>query len=212
MWTKRLDGCSFDVDVWGRILSIRQLVVSPQEDVKTWMRYSSLARQNNRLHLAINILKQFGVDQRLDCSEQSFQHPEVHMAYLEHLNATGQQQHAFQGAQQLIETLALLSGQTHSNLGVAASASARIPGHREGDNGGIGVRLSREELLLLKAQCHTCLGTWQMELKSFKQHPEIIRNVLTHLELATTAAPHSYTFWCIPPLNALMSLNKSHAP
>jgi FKBP12-rapamycin complex-associated protein len=179
MWTRRLDFCSADVDVWERILSIRSLVVSPHEDVQTWTRFAALARENKRFYLALNILKGFGVSE--DSAEQAFQYPQVHMAYLEHLSATGSLSRAFGGAEQLMQALTqLLEEGEHK---------AQEP------NTGSGGRLSREELFLLKAQCHTKLAEWQLELLPFKDHPNIIPTVLHNLEQATKSASTCYKFW-----------------
>ena len=38
MWAKRLRGCQRSVDVWQRLLSIRSLVLTPQEDFRNLVR------------------------------------------------------------------------------------------------------------------------------------------------------------------------------
>jgi len=49
MWWQRLSGCHRVVEDWQKILQVRTLVVSPHEDVHTWLKYASLCRKSNRL-------------------------------------------------------------------------------------------------------------------------------------------------------------------
>ena len=42
-------GCQRVVEDWQRILQVRSLVVTPQEDMKTWLKYASLCRKTRRL-------------------------------------------------------------------------------------------------------------------------------------------------------------------
>lgn len=49
MWWERLSGCQRVVEDWQKIIQVRTLVVSPQEDVHTWLKYASLCRKSNRL-------------------------------------------------------------------------------------------------------------------------------------------------------------------
>lgn len=49
MWWQRLSGCQRVVEDWQKIIQVRTLVVSPQEDVHTWLKYASLCRKSNRL-------------------------------------------------------------------------------------------------------------------------------------------------------------------
>lgn len=48
----RLEGCQRDVEVWQRILQVRSLVLSPHEDMDTWIHFSDLCRDSDRLNLA----------------------------------------------------------------------------------------------------------------------------------------------------------------
>lgn len=49
IWWERLSGCQRVVEDWQKIIQVRTLVVSPQEDVHTWLKYASLCRKSNRL-------------------------------------------------------------------------------------------------------------------------------------------------------------------
>lgn len=48
----RLEGCQRDVEVWQRILQLRSLVLSPSEDIDTWITFVDLCRTSDRLNLA----------------------------------------------------------------------------------------------------------------------------------------------------------------
>lgn len=44
-----VQGCQRVVEDWQRIIQVHTLVVSPQEDMFTWMKYASLCRKASRL-------------------------------------------------------------------------------------------------------------------------------------------------------------------
>ena len=49
MWWQRLQGCQRIVEDWQKIIQVHSLVVSPEEDMRTWLKYSSLCRKSGRL-------------------------------------------------------------------------------------------------------------------------------------------------------------------
>ena len=51
MWGARLMGCRRGVDVWQRIIGVRMLVVPPEKDVPTLLKFASLCIKSNRLPL-----------------------------------------------------------------------------------------------------------------------------------------------------------------
>lgn len=48
----RLQGCQPDVDVWQRILQVRALVLSPDDDPAMWIKFANLCRKSERMALA----------------------------------------------------------------------------------------------------------------------------------------------------------------
>ncbi|CAG0917860.1 unnamed protein product [Notodromas monacha] len=52
MWWDRLQGCQKTVDYWQKILQVRSLVLSPQENQEAWLKFASLCRKANRLSLS----------------------------------------------------------------------------------------------------------------------------------------------------------------
>lgn len=49
---KRLQGCQPDVEVWQRILQVRALVLSPEDDPIMWIKFANLCRKSDRMFLA----------------------------------------------------------------------------------------------------------------------------------------------------------------
>ena len=56
MWTARLKGCQRDVDIWQEILSIRSLVMTPIQELDTYIEFASLCRKSGRLRLSYKVL------------------------------------------------------------------------------------------------------------------------------------------------------------
>eukprot|EP00298_Acanthocystis_sp_HF-20_P015221 c21063_g2_i2.p1 GENE.c21063_g2_i2~~c21063_g2_i2.p1 ORF type:complete len:1228 (+),score=606.75 c21063_g2_i2:74-3685(+) len=57
MWRDRLDGCQRDVEVWLQILSVRWLVINPQSDISTNIRFASMCSRDQRKTLAERALR-----------------------------------------------------------------------------------------------------------------------------------------------------------
>ena len=80
-------GCQRVVEDWQKILKVRSLVLSPQEDMKSWLKYSSLCRKSGRLALSHKTLVMLlgtdpskQVDQPLPTT-----YPQVTFAYMKHM-------------------------------------------------------------------------------------------------------------------------------
>ncbi|KAK0535707.1 phosphatidylinositol kinase- protein kinase tor1 [Tilletia horrida] len=52
IWMKRLDKCQPEVDVWQRILSVRSIVLTPEDDIDSWIKFANLCRKSGRMVLA----------------------------------------------------------------------------------------------------------------------------------------------------------------
>lgn len=48
-WWDRLQGCQPIVEDWQRIIQVHSLVLTPQDDMKTWLKYASLCRKSGQL-------------------------------------------------------------------------------------------------------------------------------------------------------------------
>lgn len=51
-WTKRLRGCQRNVEVWQRMLKVRALVITPQENTEMYIKFASICRKAQRGGLA----------------------------------------------------------------------------------------------------------------------------------------------------------------
>ncbi|KAF2644919.1 ARM repeat-containing protein [Massarina eburnea CBS 473.64] len=51
-WMKRLKGLEPNPDVWQRMMKVRQLVITPQQSMDMWIKYTNLCRKNERHGLA----------------------------------------------------------------------------------------------------------------------------------------------------------------
>ena len=84
-WAKRLSGCQRYVDVWQRILRVRLLVVSPQEDQAMWVKFANLCRKSGRANLAHKTLVLlFGTEPTKADKSIWTKHPLVTYSYLKY--------------------------------------------------------------------------------------------------------------------------------
>jgi len=44
-----IQGCQRLVEDWQRIIQVHSLVLSPEEDMHTWLKYAALCRKSSRL-------------------------------------------------------------------------------------------------------------------------------------------------------------------
>lgn len=62
----RLQGCQKDIDVWQKILQLRNLVLTPADDVTSWIKLANLCRKSERISLAEktlnSLLEEHGID------------------------------------------------------------------------------------------------------------------------------------------------------
>ena len=61
MWTNRLHGCQRSVEVWLKILSVRSLVLTPREDLFTYIEFARICRKSDsKSQLSGKILQALG--------------------------------------------------------------------------------------------------------------------------------------------------------
>ena len=80
-------GCQRVVDDWQRILQVRSMVIKPQDDERTWLKFASLCRKSGRLHLSHKTLVSIlGIDpSKNPDSNLPTLHPQATLAYCKHL-------------------------------------------------------------------------------------------------------------------------------
>ncbi len=108
-WNKRLKGCQPHPEVWQRMLKVRTLVVSPQDNMEMWIKFANLCRKNNRHGLAEKSLQYligtnepiYEVAQKRD---HSIPYP-VHYACFKFLWSSGRQQSALNNLKDFTATM-----------------------------------------------------------------------------------------------------------
>ncbi|KAI5755082.1 hypothetical protein M8J77_013919 [Diaphorina citri] len=106
MWWERLQGCEQRVEDWQRIIQVHTLVISPHEDMHTWLKYASLCRKSQRYMLSHKTLVMLlGVDPSLHPDNPlPIDHPHVTFAYTKHLWSAGLKELAFKQLQNFVIT------------------------------------------------------------------------------------------------------------
>lgn len=104
MWWERLQGCEQRVEDWQRIIQVHTLVISPHEDMHTWLKYASLCRKSQRYMLSHKTLVMLlGVDPSIHPDNPlPIEHPHVSFAYTKHLWSAGQKELAFKQLQTFV--------------------------------------------------------------------------------------------------------------
>eukprot|EP01130_Rhizamoeba_saxonica_P013003 TRINITY_DN5522_c0_g1_i2.p1 TRINITY_DN5522_c0_g1~~TRINITY_DN5522_c0_g1_i2.p1 ORF type:complete len:981 (+),score=219.79 TRINITY_DN5522_c0_g1_i2:47-2944(+) len=103
MWRKRLEWCQKDVDVWRRILAVRSIAISPNDDLQTWIKFSSLCIKSGKLDLArkslINLMSNNSIEENL------YENPMIAFAYIKEQWAEGHHDYAFDHLKKLYTTI-----------------------------------------------------------------------------------------------------------
>ncbi|KAG1065344.1 hypothetical protein G6F42_026846 [Rhizopus arrhizus] len=81
-WVKRLEGCERNVEVWQRILRVRTMVISPQEDMEMWIKFANLCRKSGRFSLSEKTLRSL---MEADGDGSGTPHPKIVYAQLKHM-------------------------------------------------------------------------------------------------------------------------------
>lgn len=187
-WQKRLQGCQRDVEVWQRILQVRSLVLTPSEDMDTWIHFADLCRTSDRLNLAEKTLTSLvgSSCSNLDAESRSRAPPPIVFAYY---RLKWAQAGASDSREEKLETLGYLNDFTQTLS----------------DDMGLGARDHQGRLILpdaklygeytkLLARCHVELGRWQAAINEdgFTSDPSA---VLSNYALATELDPEWYQAW-----------------
>jgi len=174
-WWNRLQGCQRVVEDWHKILQVRSLVLSPQEDMMSWLKYSSLCRKSGRLALSHKTLVMLlGTDP----SKQADQplpttYPQVTFAYMKHMWNENKKEEAFRHLQHFVEST--LHQQALQSLSPT-------------DDG-----QKREELLKLVAKCYLKLGDWKTDLQGYSEAS--IPQIIQYYASATENDKNCYKAW-----------------
>ncbi|XP_075220340.1 serine/threonine-protein kinase Tor [Lycorma delicatula] len=174
IWWDRLQGCQRVVEDWQKIIQVRTLVVSPQEDMYTWLKYASLCQKSFRLNLSHKTLVMLlGMDPSQHPDQPlPTNHPQVTFAYTKHLWATGKKEQAFSQLHQFVQVYL----QQPVITWTSPDESKQQELHRR-----------------LLARCYLKLGQWQESLQGINEHS--IPAVLQYYAAATGHDTTWYKAW-----------------
>ncbi|CAL1276555.1 unnamed protein product [Larinioides sclopetarius] len=146
-WWDRLQGCQRIVEDWQKIMQVHSLVVSPQEDMRSWLKYASLCRRAGRLAMSNRTLVMLlgadpsaNPDVALPCT-----HPQVTFAYIKHMWKSNHKQNAFNQLLNFVNVS--LVSQEYRNM----------------NNGG------PSEITKLLSRCYLKLGEWEENLHGINE-------------------------------------------
>nr|AOZ57106.1 Serine threonine-protein kinase TOR [Saccharum hybrid cultivar R570] len=172
MWNERIKGTKRNVEVWQALLAVRELVLPPNEDRDTWIRFAKLCWKNGRISQARSTLVkllQFDPESSPELTLYHA-HPQVALAYLKYQYAVGDElkrRDAFSRLQELSVQLATTMGNfpgTSANHGTMSNAG--VP---------------------LIARVYLTLGSWKKALSSALDD-DSIQEILISYNNATLSA------------------------
>ncbi|KAI8813143.1 armadillo-type protein [Cladochytrium replicatum] len=196
-WMNRIKGCQRNIEVWQRILKVRQLVLSPKEDVDMFIKFANLCRKGGRLTLSHRTLCNLldGDVKELTDIDVAKGPPAVIYASLKHVWSAGQKELSFAQMKRFTTVLNDRLGLTDANFAFAQAQNARgaltvLPNSSQyqGTDG------SRMPLLRLLARCHLKLGEWQTALLDDLSE-DAIPDILKSYQRATQCDSDWYKAW-----------------
>ncbi|RYC60186.1 hypothetical protein CHU98_g6031 [Xylaria longipes] len=222
-WEIRLKGCQRNVEVWQRMLRLRALVITPEENMHMWIKFANLCRKSGRMGLAEKSLKGLvGSDYSLDtiipywsqngqpqASSTRRIPPQVVYAVLKFYWEHGQSGNIRQAghAEKTLFCLRKFTADTVQRLEMARASLQSVPNGMEamGDysfHNGVEPGMSHlrshkefQEQTVLLAKCFLRQGEWQVALnKSDWQHSSV-QDILTSYSKATQYNPKWYKAW-----------------
>ncbi|KZT27933.1 phosphatidylinositol 3-kinase [Neolentinus lepideus HHB14362 ss-1] len=149
-WMKRLQGCQPDVEVWQRILQVRTLVLSPEDDPVMWIKFANLCRKSDRMVLAEKTLNSlYSLDRPQYTRDQRHVKapPNVVYAQLKFMWANGSREECLNFLHEFTNNMA-------RDLQLETSERGQRPGVS---------KQKLDELSRLLARCYFKQGQWQAE-------------------------------------------------
>ena len=106
-WWTRLQGGQRLVEDWRKILQVHSLVLTPQEDMATWLKFASLCRKSGaprQAHRTLVMLLGIDPSKNRDMPLPSHE-PRLTLAYAKHLWVAGDKQLAYDQLQRYVENV-----------------------------------------------------------------------------------------------------------
>ena len=189
-WWQRLQGCQRNVEDWQKILQVHSLVMTPNEDMRTWLKFASLCQKNGRSNTSHRILCML-MDE--DPAKQPLEgplpmhHPQVTFAYIKHLwkdtstpVSSGRPSHKEAAFNYLENFIAVQSGLEQQPL-----FGTGLPYAEE-----MSLKLEMKKLL---SRCYLKLGDWTEKREGINESS--IPNILASYFMATKHDPKWYKAW-----------------
>ncbi|XP_034935910.1 serine/threonine-protein kinase mTOR [Chelonus insularis] len=178
MWWDRLQGGQKIVEDWQKIIQVHTLVISPQDDMYTWLKYASLCRKNGSLMLCHKTLVMLlGVDPSETPDEPlPTTHPQVTFAYCKHMWVANKREEAYNQLRTFVQ-----------NYLQPPPPGLLIDGEEEHQQHQYDARRR------LLARCYLKLGEWLEALQGIHEHS--IPAILNYYEEATEHDPCWYKAW-----------------
>ncbi|WWC91382.1 uncharacterized protein L201_006326 [Kwoniella dendrophila CBS 6074] len=187
-WQTRLEGTQRDVEVWQRILQVRSLVLTPNEDMDTWIHFADLCRTSDRLNLAEKTLTSLvGFPYpSMDPESRARAPPPIIFAYLRMAWAKNLQSGNKEERLETLQHLRDFTDQLSADVGLGARdqyGRLMLPDAK-----------MYGEYTKLLARCHVELGQWQAALRE-SQTTSDPTGILHDYSLATELDPEWYQAW-----------------
>ncbi|KAI7861526.1 armadillo-type protein [Spinellus fusiger] len=191
-WMKRLEGCERNVEVWQRILRVRAMVVSPQDDMEMWIKFANLCRKSGRFSLSDKTLRSLMEVDGEGTTPNTNPHPKIVYARLKHMWYSASQSTNEECLALRIRALTILrefTAQRTQDLGLNPddmAVSMPIDSSRIADD--------VAEYTRLLSRCYLRQGEWQRGI-SYELTEETIPDILRSFLLATRFDQNWYKAW-----------------
>ncbi|KAL9624360.1 MAG: hypothetical protein Q9160_001322 [Pyrenula sp. 1 TL-2023] len=200
-WTKRIQGCQQNVEVWQRMLKVRNLVVNSDDNLDMWIKFANLCRKSGRVGLAERSLASL---EQFVANSEGLNQPELSYARLKYQWSTSNPHYALDRLRDFTRRL------ENKFANFKSSASYMTNGHSQ-LNGMVGMdegstfrdekartdQIARYNRLL--AKCYLKQGDWQAALQHGDWKSEQVLDGVSDILASYQAATHynngSYKAW-----------------
>ena len=182
-------GVQRNVDVWQRLLKVRALVISPQENMDMWIKFANLCRKSNRMGLAEKTLNSLlGVaDQSHNNRLNAATSPQVFYAWLKFVFARGDRPEALSQLQDFTYQLA-------GDLGIDVAEALSTVSDDDVPTWVASSNTDTNETTSLLARCFHKQAEWQLARQGhWIDHQS--SSILQSFSLATQFDPNWHKAW-----------------
>ncbi|KAI9793200.1 MAG: phosphatidylinositol kinase- protein kinase tor1 [Peltula sp. TS41687] len=185
-WMRRLKGCSNNVEDWQRLLKVRALVVTPEENMEMWIKFANLCRKSARYGLSEKALNYLKGSSGSAVTETP---PQVQYAQMKYMWATGSQREALAKLRVFTTRITDDIAKADNSKGdpVTNGESTR---KNTAETNKVAINYSK-----LLARCYLKQGEWQIALQRGDWRRERVRDILSSYSAATRYNQDSYKAW-----------------